>query len=204
LRNGGVPEDFATHFYEFDLRPGGAWRFTMHAPNGTDFPNESVFVEIVQPKRIVFKHLAPVHAFVATAEFAEEDVGTAIRFSMLFPTAAKCERSKRYVVQGNEENFDRLEGASGRHGLEQRVAQNKGGTTWQQQPQTWSVRDLSATARLQSTEFSTRHGSASSLHGSIRRRSASGGVRAASAQPHTHGGADRRRVEVHHAWTRWQ
>jgi uncharacterized protein YndB with AHSA1/START domain len=103
------PRGFRNTFYEFDLRPGGVWRFIMHAPNGANFPNESVFVEIAQPERIVFRHLAPVHAFLATAEFAEEASGTAIRFTMLFPTAAECERSKRYVVQGNEENFDRLE-----------------------------------------------------------------------------------------------
>jgi uncharacterized protein YndB with AHSA1/START domain len=81
----------------------------MHSPNGTRFPNESVFQEVAQPERIVFKHLAPVHEFLATAEFAEHRSGTTIRFTMLFPTAAECERSKRYVVQGNEENLDRLE-----------------------------------------------------------------------------------------------
>jgi uncharacterized protein YndB with AHSA1/START domain len=103
------PRGFRNTFYEFDLRPGGAWRFIMHSPDGAHFPNESVFVEIVQPERIVFRHLAPVHGFVATAEFAKEGTGTAIRFSMLFPTVAECARSKRYVEQGNEENFDRLE-----------------------------------------------------------------------------------------------
>jgi uncharacterized protein YndB with AHSA1/START domain len=103
------PRGFRNTFYEFDLRPGGAWRFIMRAPNGTNFPNESVFVEIAQPERIVFRHLAPVHAFLARAEFVEHANSTAIRFTMLFSTTAECERSKRYVVQGNEENFDRLE-----------------------------------------------------------------------------------------------
>jgi uncharacterized protein YndB with AHSA1/START domain len=103
------PRGFRNTFYEFDLRPGGVWRFIMHSPDGAHFPNESVFVEIVQPERIVFRHLAPVHGFLATAEFAEEGAGTAIRFSMLFPTVAECARSRRYVAQGNEENFDRLE-----------------------------------------------------------------------------------------------
>jgi uncharacterized protein YndB with AHSA1/START domain len=103
------PTGFRNTFYEFDLRPGGAWRFIMHAPNGTKFPNESAFVEIAPQERIVFKHLAPVHTFLGTAEFAEQSNGTAIRFTMLFPTAIECERSKRYVAQENEENFDRLE-----------------------------------------------------------------------------------------------
>jgi uncharacterized protein YndB with AHSA1/START domain len=63
------PEGFRNTFYEFDLQPGGAWRFIMQSPNGTRSPNEGVFQEVAQPERIVFKHLAPVHEFVATAEF---------------------------------------------------------------------------------------------------------------------------------------
>ena len=41
------PNGFTNTFHEFDLRPGGAWRFIMHGPDGTDYPNESVFVEVV-------------------------------------------------------------------------------------------------------------------------------------------------------------
>lgn len=102
------PRGFRNTFYEFDLRPGGVWRFIMHSPDGAHFPNESVFVEIVQPKRIVFRHLAPVHGFLATAEFAEEGVGTAIRFrcsSLLWRSARDPDDTPRRA----EENFDRLE-----------------------------------------------------------------------------------------------
>jgi uncharacterized protein YndB with AHSA1/START domain len=109
LRNGGAPEGFRNTFYEFDLQPGGAWRFIMQSPNGTRSPNEGVFQEVAQPERSVFKHLAPVHEFVATAELSEHHNGMTIRFTMLFPTAPECERSRRYVAQGNEENLDRLE-----------------------------------------------------------------------------------------------
>jgi hypothetical protein len=31
------PKGFRNTFYEFDLRPGGVWRFTMQAPNGNEF-----------------------------------------------------------------------------------------------------------------------------------------------------------------------
>jgi len=48
------PKGFTNTFHEFDLRPGGAWRFVMHGPDGVDYPNESVFVEVVKPERIVF------------------------------------------------------------------------------------------------------------------------------------------------------
>ena len=29
----------------------------MHGPDGGDYPNESVFVEVVRPERIVFRHV---------------------------------------------------------------------------------------------------------------------------------------------------
>ena len=51
------PKGFTNTFQEFDLNPGGHWRFVMHAPNGMDWPNHSVFVEIEKPVRIVFDRL---------------------------------------------------------------------------------------------------------------------------------------------------
>ena len=61
---------FTNTFHEFDIRPGGLWRFTMHGPTGTDFHNESVFREIAKPERIIFDHVKPMHRFRVTATFA--------------------------------------------------------------------------------------------------------------------------------------
>ena len=80
----------------------------MHGPNGADYPNQSVFVEIVQPERIVFDHVS-APAFQVTATFAEEGGKTRLTFRMLFETAAECDKVKGLVVRANEENFDRLE-----------------------------------------------------------------------------------------------
>src|SRR6185436_7215593 len=52
------PKGFTSTFERFDLRPGGVWRFVLHGPNGASYPNESVFVEIVPPERIVFDHVS--------------------------------------------------------------------------------------------------------------------------------------------------
>jgi uncharacterized protein YndB with AHSA1/START domain len=102
------PKGFTNTFQEFDLRPGGRWQFVMHGPNGADHPNQSVFVEIVKPERIVFDHVS-APAFQVTATFAEEAGKTRLTFRMLFATAAECEKVKGLVVRANEENFDRLE-----------------------------------------------------------------------------------------------
>src|SRR5262249_32473036 len=66
------PKGFPNTVHEFDLRPGGAWRMTMHGPDGVNYRNESVFVEVVRPERIVFDHLKTMHRFRMTMTFAEQ------------------------------------------------------------------------------------------------------------------------------------
>ena len=63
------PNGFRNTIHEFDLRPGGAWRLVMHAPDGTDYANVSRFITVERPKRILFDHLEPAHRFRLTMEF---------------------------------------------------------------------------------------------------------------------------------------
>jgi len=102
------PKGFTSTFQEFDPRPGGTWRFVMRAPGGAEFQNRSVFVEIVPPERIVFRHVSPPE-FQVTAAFDEEAGKTRVTFQMLFETAAACEKVKGFAPEANEQNFDRLE-----------------------------------------------------------------------------------------------
>ncbi|HEX8169871.1 MAG TPA: SRPBCC family protein [Thermoanaerobaculia bacterium] len=101
------PAGFTNTFHEFDPRPGGAWRFVMHGPNGTDYKNESVFAE-VGPERIVIDHISAPR-FRLAADFADDDGGTHITWRMTFASAEECARVRGYVVPANEQNLDRLE-----------------------------------------------------------------------------------------------
>jgi uncharacterized protein YndB with AHSA1/START domain len=103
------PKGLTNTFHEFAMQPGGLWRFVMHGPHGADYENESVFVEIVKPERIVFRHLKPVHEFQMTMTFIEEEGKTKLTWRMLFTSAAECDKVKRYAVEANEQNFDRTE-----------------------------------------------------------------------------------------------
>jgi uncharacterized protein YndB with AHSA1/START domain len=51
------PKDFTNTFELFEFKPGGRWIFVMHAPNGANYPNESVFREIQPETRIVMEHV---------------------------------------------------------------------------------------------------------------------------------------------------
>jgi uncharacterized protein YndB with AHSA1/START domain len=101
------PKGFTSTFQVFEPRPGGAWRFVMHGPDGKDYPNESVF-EVVRPDLIVFHHLSG-HHFELTATLAAQGDRTRLTFRMRFDSAAERDRVKEFVVDANEQNLDRLE-----------------------------------------------------------------------------------------------
>lgn len=103
------PSGFTNTIQEFDFRPGGAWRIVMHGPGGVDYGNESVFIEVAAPERIVLDHLDPVHQFRLTAAY--EDLGnqTRLTWRMRFDSVEEGERVRRFVQDANEQNFDRLE-----------------------------------------------------------------------------------------------
>lgn len=81
----------------------------MHGPDGVDFPNTNVFVEVVKPERIVFKHAVFPH-FLATASFKEVEGKTQLTYRTVFEeTASVFDKVKTYAVPGAEQTMDRLE-----------------------------------------------------------------------------------------------
>ncbi|GEM_PF-90837 len=81
------PDGFSTTTHEFDLRPGGTWRHTMRGPDGRDYPNKIVFVELARPDRLVYDHVSGP-PFRTTVVFEKEDGGgTRMSFRMVFPDA---------------------------------------------------------------------------------------------------------------------
>jgi uncharacterized protein YndB with AHSA1/START domain len=100
------PRGFSNTFHHFDMKPGGAWRYTMHGPDGTNYENEMEFVEISEA-RIVIDHVTPPR-FRLTVLLEELGDRTKITFRQLFETAAVREQIKHRAVQGNEDNLERL------------------------------------------------------------------------------------------------
>jgi uncharacterized protein YndB with AHSA1/START domain len=109
------PAGFSNSFHDFEFRPGGAWRFIMHGPDGTDYRNESVFVEVERPERIVFDHLSN-HLFRMFFTLTDRDGRTELEMRMRFPTEAEREKIKDFVKPANEQNLDRLQAELARLG----------------------------------------------------------------------------------------
>jgi len=108
------PDGFTTTILGMDVRPGGVWRFIMHGPDGVDYPNKIVYVEIVKPERLVYNHFAEdvdePGQFHVTMTFAEQAGRTVLSMQMLFETAAERDRVvKEYgAIEGGEQTLDRL------------------------------------------------------------------------------------------------
>jgi uncharacterized protein YndB with AHSA1/START domain len=50
------PDGFSITVFAMDFRVGGLFRFTMHGPDGTDYPNRIMYREIVPGARIAYLH----------------------------------------------------------------------------------------------------------------------------------------------------
>ncbi|MDO8541359.1 MAG: SRPBCC family protein [Opitutaceae bacterium] len=103
------PKGFTNTFHEFDLRPGGAWRFTMHGPDGATYNNVKRFIEVAPPERIVFEHLGPMHRFTMTMTYDDVPEGTKLTWRMAFDPHADNAKLRNFIVEANEQNFDRLQ-----------------------------------------------------------------------------------------------
>jgi uncharacterized protein YndB with AHSA1/START domain len=50
------PLGFSATAKRMEVRPGGIWKIARHGPDGANYPNESIFNEVVNPERVVFGH----------------------------------------------------------------------------------------------------------------------------------------------------
>jgi uncharacterized protein YndB with AHSA1/START domain len=104
------PAGFRNTFEVFEFKPGGTWRFVMHGPDGKDYPNDSVFVSIDAPERIVFDHVcAPRFRMQMTmTELPGDAPRTRLVWLARFENARIREQVEKYAGAANEQNFDRL------------------------------------------------------------------------------------------------
>ncbi|HET7710403.1 MAG TPA: SRPBCC domain-containing protein [Thermoanaerobaculia bacterium] len=104
------PRGFTTTTTEMDVRPGGMWKHTMHGPDGTDYPNEVTYLEVVRPRRIVYHHGPAPHEFHVIVAFAEEGEKTRVAMRMQFPSVEDRRSVEKFgAVEGLQQTLSRLE-----------------------------------------------------------------------------------------------
>ncbi|EMO51892.1 SRPBCC family protein [Leptospira noguchii] len=108
------PKGFTNTFETMDVRPGGIWKFIMHGPDGTDYPNLIVFLEVIRPEKLVYKHGSDMEDhpgdFHVTVLFSEQNGKTTLDMTMLFNTVQqRNETVEKYgAIEGLNQTMDRL------------------------------------------------------------------------------------------------
>jgi uncharacterized protein YndB with AHSA1/START domain len=110
------PRGFTTTIETMDVRPGGIWKQVLHGPDGAHYPNSSIFTEVVEFERIVFRHGGareggPSAHFISTWTFEAVEVArTRVTIRMAFETAAARDQNVRDFgsIEGGKQALGRL------------------------------------------------------------------------------------------------
>jgi uncharacterized protein YndB with AHSA1/START domain len=113
LANWWGPNGFTITTKTFEFKEGGVWLFTMHGPDGRDYPNKIVFETIQRPGRLVYLHPGDEGEgveFRSVAEFEEVGGKTRVSMSMTFPSGKEREHVIRAygALEGLGETITRL------------------------------------------------------------------------------------------------
>lgn len=117
------PRGFTLTSHKKDLRPGGSWHYTMHGPDGVDYPNVTHYYEVEPYRRLVYDHGATFDRpplFRVTVTFSETDGRTTMEMVSTLPTPEAAADMRRFIKKaGGYATWDRLaehlgEAATGR------------------------------------------------------------------------------------------
>lgn len=106
------PRGFTLTTHSKDLKPGGSWNYTMHGPDGVDYPNQTYYLEVEQCSKLVYDHggyedRPPL--FRVTVLFSEIDGKTKMDMTMTLASPEAAEETRKFIKKaGGDATWDRL------------------------------------------------------------------------------------------------
>ncbi len=111
-----APQGMTTPVCEIDLRPGGKFRTVMRAPDGTEYPKASIYLEVTEFERLAFTDAyeegwrpskRPFMTVVIT--FEDQDNGTKFTARVRHWSVADCRTHEQMGFhEGWDKSADRL------------------------------------------------------------------------------------------------
>lgn len=106
------PRGFTITTHSKDLRVGGHWNYTMHGPDGVDYPNVTTYFEVEEQAKLVYDHGANENQpalFRVTVLFSEVGGQTKMEMTMALPTKEAAEQTAVFIKgAGGNGTWDRL------------------------------------------------------------------------------------------------
>lgn len=107
------PNGFTTTTRQLDFKVGGVWDYTMHGPDGTDYPNYVTYTEIAEPNRIAYDHGSNAQhpdMFKAVISLQAEGGRTRVRLQLTVKDPQHREDMVAFgAVEGGWQNLSRLD-----------------------------------------------------------------------------------------------
>lgn len=109
IENWWGPNGFTNTIHKMDFREEGEWNLTMHGPDGKNYPNRSIFKEIISLRKIVFEHFNP--HFITTVLFESNNSEILLDWTLLFDSEEMFDIivKAHKADQGQKENIEKLE-----------------------------------------------------------------------------------------------
>lgn len=106
------PRGFTITTHSKDLKPGGHWNYTMHGPDGVDYPNKTKYFEVIENSLLVYDHGANDNQpplFRVRVEFIDQKNKTKMLMTMTLESAAKKAEVEKIIKSANgNSTWDRL------------------------------------------------------------------------------------------------
>lgn len=104
------PAGFTNTISKMEVQPGGEWEFIMHGPDGKDYKNKHIYLELDKPVRLVMQHTT-FPKFTTTITLKAEGKKTLLHWEGLFESAEQLEQViKAFKAdEGMKQNIERLE-----------------------------------------------------------------------------------------------
>jgi len=107
------PDGFTNTYKQFDLRVGGQALFTMHGPDGTDYPNRLKFITVDAPRLLAFDQdyggeSPDDRRFRIEIELTGVGGKTRIELRLIEANMAQRDAIAQFAVEGGKQNLDRL------------------------------------------------------------------------------------------------
>jgi uncharacterized protein YndB with AHSA1/START domain len=106
------PRGFTLTTHSKDLRAGGTWRYTMHGPDGVDYPNVTKYLVVEPYKKLVYDHGANDERpalFRVTVTFSEANGRTTMEMISTLPSPGAAREMAKFIKQaGGNATWDRL------------------------------------------------------------------------------------------------
>ena len=100
---------FTNTIEKMQVEAGGEWIFIMHGPDGKNYPNKTIFREVVKHRKIVHEHFDP--NFIAIIEFESQGDKTLLNWYKLYETKELFERVEKHHKsnEGFKQTVEKLE-----------------------------------------------------------------------------------------------